>query len=225
MFTYNLALVPTESISAALRGQFAKRAELALPNVTGPFFGENLEKRRQLWPGKFAGFDPECLAFEKDGMHVQNGGISLIDGVGYDDYRFAFDMTLPKDSQGVGSWVVRAKSVNDCLMFRLWCRTSPIDYPDMKELPNPERSYLVPILVRNGRQVKLAPVAAPKAIEHGQTCRITVECRGDQVDVFQDSVKFHSMQVPDLRTGRVGFYASWPWNKGFYNHISLQKLP
>ena len=203
MFTYNLAIVPAESIPAEVRQRFAKRAQRAKADVTGPFFGDDLEKRRQLWPGKFPGLTPECLVFDKEGMHVQNGGISLIDGVGYKDYRFAFDMTLPKDSQGVGTWVVRARSVNDCLMFRLWCRTSPIDYPEMKEMPSPERSYLVPIVIpQRPRRPSWRRWRPPRPLMHGQTCRITVECRGDRVDLSLDGVKFHSMQVPELADGR-----------------------
>ena len=206
--------------------RFAKRAQTAKATIAGPFFGDHLENRPELWPGKAAIVSPyEILVFDKNGMTVQGNGISLLDGHGYGDYRFAFDMTLPKDSQGVGSWVVRAEDVNNCLMFRLWCETSPVDYPAIKEIPSPERAYLIPIVYRNGKPTNLAPVPAPKGFVHGQTCRIAVECRGEQVDVSLDAIKFHSMRAPDMPTGGVGFFASWPWNKGVYSNISLQKLP
>jgi len=226
IFSYDLAVATAGSISAAARERFAKRAQTAKAEISGPFFGEDLQNRTELWPGKAALVSPyDILVFDENGMTVQGNGVSLMDGHGYTDYRFSFDMTLPKDSQGVGSWIVRAQDVNNCLMFRLWCQTSPVDYPEAKETPSPERAYMVPILYRNGEPTNLTPVPAPKTIVHGQTVRITVECRGVQVDVSVDGVKFHTMQTPEWRTGNVGFFASWPWNKGVYDHISLQRLP
>lgn len=42
---------------------------------------------------------------------MTGGDIGLIDAEGYADYRFEFDLALPKEGEGITGWVVRATAV------------------------------------------------------------------------------------------------------------------
>jgi len=209
-FMFDLVVVPDLK---PLPG-FADRAVKAAAGAVAQAFGEDLEKRRELWP------DLAGWAFRPDGIFVAGGDVGLMDGEGWGDYRFEFEMVLPPEVQGIAGWVVRAQGADDCVMFQLQTADSPYAAPEYKTKPNTLR----PHLRRGGQWTILDPVPLPKEVKRGEAHRVAVECRGEQVDVFLDGVKIHTMRVPELRGGAVGFRAGSPAEQGVYRKIALRKL-
>lgn len=144
----------------------------------------------------------------------------LIDGEGYADYRFEFELVLPKEGQGIAGWVVRARSAEDCVMFQLQSADSTYSAPQYRTRPNTLR----PHVRRNGQWTLSDPVPLPKEVRQGEAHRIAVECRGEKVEVFLDGEKIHTQSVPDLRAGAVGFRAATPAEQGLFRQIVLRKL-
>jgi DUF1680 family protein len=213
-FMSDLVVVPAASLDAKVLAEFARRANEAESLRLGPFFGEKLESRPEVWLGN------QGWTFSPQGLRVAGGDIGLIDGEGYADYRFEFDLTLPAQGQGIAGWVVRAKSENDCVMYQLQTGDSPFQAPEFKTRPNTLR----PHVRRNGQWTIADPVDLPTKVERGQTHRIAVECRGDRVSVFLDGRKLHEQNVPELRSGAVGFRAAGLAEEGVYRKITLRKL-
>lgn len=56
-----------------------------------PHYGSNLEKKTELWPTMLS------WNFTPKGILIKGGNVGLIEGQGYEDYRFDFDLTLPKE--------------------------------------------------------------------------------------------------------------------------------
>ena len=212
-FMFDLVVVPAASLGADL-AKLAARAKEAENEQPPPIFGENLEKRPEIWPSN-AGWK-----FTPQGLLVSGGDIGLIDGEGYGDYRFEFELTIPKEGQGIAGWVVRAKDEDNCLMFQLQTADSTFNAPEFKTRPNTLRPHR-----RTGGQWQIAePVALPKEIHKGEPHQIAVECRQGTVEVFLDGQRIYRQTDVDLRGGTVGFRASGPAEQGLFRAISLKKL-
>jgi hypothetical protein len=213
-FVYDLVVVPVDQLPEAALDSFAKRAKEAAAGHAGPIFGADLEKRPEVWlPASDWKFSPE-------GLLVHGGDIGLLDGEGYADYRFDFDMTLPKEGEGIAGFVVRAGSESDCLMFQLQSADSPFKAPEFKTRPNTLR----PHTRRSGQWTVLDPVTLPKEIRRGETHHVTVECRGDEIAVALDGQSIYRQKLPGWSGGTVGFRAAGPAEQGLFRHIRLERL-
>ena len=213
-FVYDLVVVPADQLPEAALASFAKRAKEALAVHAGLIFGADLEKRPEIWlPASDWKFSPE-------GLLVHGGDIGLLDGEGYADYRFDFDMTLPKEGEGIAGFVVRAGSESDCLMFQLQSADSPFKAPEFKTRPNTLR----PHTRRSGQWTVLDPVTLPKEIRRGETHHVTVECRGDEIAVALDGQSIYRQKLPGWSGGTVGFRAAGPAEQGLFRHIRLERL-
>jgi hypothetical protein len=213
-FVYDLVVVPVDQLSAAALDAFAKRAKEAAAGHAGPIFGEDLEKKPEAWlPASGWKFTPE-------GLLARGGDVGLLDGDGYGDYRFDFEMVLPKEGEGISGWVVRAGSEGDCLMFQLQSADSSFKAPEFKTRPNTLR----PHTRRNGKWTVLDSVPLPKEVRRGESHRITVECRGDEIAVALDGQPIYRQKIAGWSGGTVGFRASGSAEQGLFRHIRLERL-
>jgi hypothetical protein len=213
-FVYDLVVLPAQELPAARLESFAKRAKDAAAGRVGPIFGEDLEKKPGVW------LPANDWKFTPDGLLVHGGEIGLLDGEGYGDYRFDFDLVLPKDGEGISGWLVRAGSESDCLMFQLQSADSPFVAPQFKTRPNTLR----PHTRRNGQWTVLDPVTLPKEVRRGEPHHVTVECRGEEIAVALDGQSIYRQKIPGWSGGTVGFRASGPAEQGLFRHIRLERL-
>jgi hypothetical protein len=211
---HDVVVVPVENLPATALAKFTERARKLRQDATGPFFGDKLEAQADLWIGASG------WKFTPVGLSVSGGDIGLIDGEGYENYRFEFDLTLPKEGQGISGWVVRAASSSDCLMFQLQSADSPYSAFEFKTRPNTLR----PHLRRNGAWQVAEPVPLPKEVRRGETHRIAVECKADTIQVFLDGAKIHTQNDSGFRRGQVGFRAAGPAEEGLFANVSLKML-
>ncbi len=211
-FMFDVVVVPASALDAKKLEGIAARAAAASPG--GPVYGQDLEKRRDLWP------EIQGWTFEPGGLLAAGGDVGLMNAEGYRDYRFEFDLVLPAEGQGIGGWVVRARDAGHCVMFQLQSADSPFSAPEYRTKPNTLR----PHLRRGGPWEILDPVPLPREVKRGESHRIAVECRGDVVEVFLDGATVHSMRVPDHREGGVGFRAAGPAEQGLFRKITLRKV-
>jgi hypothetical protein len=213
-FVYDLVVVPIDQLPVEALASFAKRAKEAAAGHAGPIFGADLEQRPEAWlPGADWKFTPE-------GLLVRGGEVGLLDGEGYADYRFDFDLTLPKEGEGISGWVVRAGSESDCLMFQLQSADSPFKASEFKTRPNTLR----PHTRRNGQWTVLDPVPLPKEVRRGESHHVTVECRGEEIAVALDGQSIYRQKLPGWPAGAVGFRAAGPAEQGLFRHIHLERL-
>ncbi len=212
-FQCDLVVVPARSIAEGI-APFARRAKEWENRLTGPFFGENLDRRPEVWLGK-PGWE-----FTPQGLRVAGGDVGLLDGDGYADYRFEFDLAIPKEGKGIAGWVVRAKDTDNCLMFQLQTADSSIDMPQFKTRPNTLR----PHVRTNGVWQVADPVPLGQPVRRGEMHHVAVECRQGSVEVFLDGRSIHKQTNQELLRGSVGFRATGPDEQGVYRHISLKKL-
>ena len=210
-FAYNLVIVPANLIPSEDRACFAAR----VGQTKGPFYGAHLETKPDVWQ------NPTGWKFTPEGLLVAGGDIGLLGGEGYADYRFEFDVQLPKDGQGITGWIVRAQGEGDCLMFQLQSADSIFNKPDFETKPNTLR----PRVRHNGNWTIRDPVALPKQIHRGETHHIAVECRADRIVIFLDGEKIHERNDAGLRTGSVGFRSYSPAEQGLFKNVTLHKLP
>ena len=212
-FMFDLVVAPAGSLGPATAG-LAARAKAAEDEHTGPIYGADLEKRPEVWAGNGG------WKFTPRGLLVSGGDIGLIDGEGYGDYRFEFELTIPKQGQGMAGWLVRAADEGNCLMFQLQTSDSTFNAPEFKTRPNTLRPHR-----RAGGQWQIAePVPLTKEIRKGEPHRIAVECRQGAVEVFLDGERVYRQAGVDLRGGAVGFRASGPAEQGLFRAIGLKKL-
>jgi hypothetical protein len=212
-FMFDLVVVPAASLGSHL-ARLAVRAKEGQDEQALPIFGTNLEKRPEIWSSN-AGWK-----VTRQGLLVSSGDIGLIDGEGYGDYRFEFELTVPKEGQGVAGWVVRAKDEDNCLMFQLQTADSTFNAPEFKTRPNTLRPHR-----RTGGQWEIAePVTLPKEIHKGEPHQIAVECRQGTVEIFLDGQRIYSRTGVELRGGTVGFRAAAPAEQGMFRAIDLKKL-
>ena len=102
-FMFDLVVVPASSLGANIDG-LATRAKESQSEKATPIFGTNLEKRPENWAVG------DGWKFTSQGLLVTAGDIGLLDGEDYGDYRFDFELTVPKEGQGIAGWVVRART-------------------------------------------------------------------------------------------------------------------
>ena len=213
-FIHDLIVVPAKSLPPSAGSGLAARAAQAAQALSGPFFGEHLELKPDIWIGA-GGWQ-----FASNALEITGGDVGLLDGRGYADYRFEFDLELPLAGQGVTGWVVRAKDPGNCLFFQLQSADSTLDMPEWKTRPNTLR----PHVRRNGEWTLAEPVPLPKAVRRGETHHVAVECRGSQVSVFPDGEKVLTQEDAGLRAGTVGFRAAGGAERGLFRNIALQRL-
>ncbi len=212
-FQFDLVVVPAPSIAESL-GQFASRVKGWQNRLTGPFFGENLDRRPEAWLSR-PGWE-----FTPQGLRVTGGDVGILDGDGYRDYRLEFDLLIPKEGKGIAGWVVRAKDMDNCLMFQLQTADSPVDMPQYKTRPNALR----PHVRSNGTWQIADPVPLRQQVHRGETHHVAVECRQGTVEVFLDGQSVHKQTNQALRGGSVGFRASGPDEQALYRQIRLTRL-
>lgn len=211
-FMYDLVVVPAASLGSDV-AKLASRAKDLENEQAAPIFGEDLEKRPEVWSAS------EGWKFTPAGLLVSGGDIGLLDGESYGDYRFAFELTVPKEGQGIAGWVVRAQDEDNCLMFQIQTADSTFDAPEFKTRPNTLRPHR-----RTAGTWQIAePVALPKEIRKGEPHQIVVECRQGTVQVLLDGQPIYHEDGGDLRGGTVGFRASNPGEQGFFRSISVRK--
>ena len=213
-FSHNLLVVPAEAIPAATATQFAARLTEATATPAGPLYGTHLDAQAPCWP------EVSGWSFTPQGILITGGDVGLIDGGGYEDYCFEFDLTLTGEGQGITGWIVRAQSESDCLMFQIQSADSSYRAPEFKTRPNTLRPH-----VRRWEGWAIAdPVSLPKEIRRGETHHVATECRGSRIAVFVDGEKVHEQSDAGLRRGSVGFRVSGPAEQGRFQNITLRKL-
>jgi hypothetical protein len=193
-------------------GEREKQKRVGLTPST--FFGENLEQHPERW------IAADGWQFGSNALHVTGGDVGLIDGEGYADYRFEFDLELPREGQGMAGWIVRAQDPGNCLLFQLQSADSPYVAPEYQTRPNTLR----PHIRRDGEWTLTEPLPLPKQVRRGETHHIAVECRGPQVTVFLDGLKVSVHDDGGFRTGAVGFRASGIVEQGLFRNIALRAL-
>ena len=212
-FMFDLVVVPAAAIGPDI-AKLASRGKTMESEQAPPIFGENLEKRSDIWSASGG------WKFTSRGLLVSGGDIGLLDGEGYGDYRFDFELVIPKEGQGITGWVVRAKDVNNCLMFQLQTADSTYHAPEFKTRPNTLRPHR-----RTGGQWQIAePVSLPKPIRKGEPHQIVVECRQGTIDILLDGQPIYHQTGVDLRGGTIGFRASGPGEQGLFRTVNLKKL-
>jgi hypothetical protein len=210
---FDLVVVPAAALGADV-ATLADRAKQPQDEPTPPIFGQNLETRPEIWSS------PQGWKFTPRGLLVSGGDVGLIDGEGYADYRLEFELTIPKEGQGIAGWVVRCQDDGRCLMFQLQTADSTFNAPEFKTRPNTLRPHR-----RAGGQWQIAePVPLPAQIRKGEPHHVAVECRQGTIDVFLDGQRIYTQANVDLRGGTVGFRATGPAEQGLFRAISLKTL-
>jgi hypothetical protein len=209
-FVYDLVIVPEGWINRDASTRFASRKKASQI----PYFGNHLEKRTELWPVTMP------WTFGPDGIYIKGGNVGLIEGEGYENYRFAFDITLPKEGQGITGWIVHAKDENDCIMFQIQTRDSPYNFPQFKTKQNTLR----PLIRRSGRWEVLDPVPLPVEFNRGEKRHIVTECKGNSILVYIDGQKVHEQNDKFYGKGAVGFRVNETLEQALFSNIMLQKL-
>lgn len=214
-FVHDLVVLPAEKTPPDALERLAARAAAAAP-PPGPCFGEDLEKLPERWIGAMG------WEFTPEGLRVAGGDVGLLDGEGYEDYRFEFEMVLPPRGQGITGFAVRAQGegTGECLMFQIQSADSTFEAKEFKTRPNTLRPH-----VRRGGAWEIAdPVPLPREVHRGEAHRIAIECRGDRVAVFLDGALIYTGSAAGLRSGPPGFRAAGPAEEGIFRKISLRRL-
>lgn len=213
-FAHDVTIIPADRLSSEELSRFARRAADVADAPSAPTYGEGLEKRPEIW------LDPG------NGWRYQSSGllalsdIGLLDGEGYQDYRFEFEVTLPKEGQGITGWVVRARSESDCLMFQIQGSDSNYKPGQLKAQPNTLR----PHVRRGGRWTAQEPIELKNKVLKGEIYHVATECRGEQVTVWVAGEKVYSGKDAGLHEGTVGFRAASAAEQGLFRNISLSKI-
>jgi len=209
-FAYNLIVIPAEDISKAARSRFASRINESYV----AHYGNNLEKNTELWPVTLP------WEFTPKGILVTGGGIGLMEGKGYQDYQFDFDLTLPVEGDGITGWIVRAGDENNCMMFQLQSTDSQYDTPEFKKQANSIRM----IACRNGEWKMVGePITLGKEIRKGESHHISTECSQAQIKLFVDGQQVYETSDQGLQTGGVGFRVNDAHEQGLFDNIRLYK--
>jgi len=211
-FMHDLVVVPVGLLPEQALSEFAARARKVMPGTAAPVYGEHLEQHPELWaPTANWQFTPK-------GLLVTGGNVGMLDSEGYGDYRFEFDLELPREGQGISGWVVRATSESDHLLFQLQSADTTLDAPQFKTRTNTLR----PHVCHWGQWTLGDTVPLPKPVLRGETHHIAVECRGPRTTVFLDGEKIFAQENPDYGAGTVGFHASNSGEQGLFRNISLK---
>ncbi len=212
-FMHDVIVVPSKEIKGEALAAFSERARKLSGFRFGGGFGSGLETRPDAWLAS-AGWQ-----FGSNGLHITGGDVGLLDFDAGSDYRFEFDLELPKDGEGITGWVVRAQGTGDCLLFQVQSADSTYNAPQYKTRPNTLR----PHMRRYGEWKIAEPVPLPKEVRRGETHHFAVECRGKTVTVFLDSQNIYTGDDGGCTAGTVGFRAAGPVEQGLFRNISLQR--
>ena len=131
-----MVVVPTESLGLVAAPGLAARAAQAAQELSGSFYGDHIELNPDAWIGA-GGWE-----FAPNALHVNGGGVGLLDGHGYGDYRFEFDLELPLGRTGVAGWIVRAKDSSNYMLFQLQSADSTITSRNGRPAPTPAAACL-----------------------------------------------------------------------------------
>ncbi len=213
VFMHDLVVVPTNLLPSGALNDFAVRAGNTLAPAA-PVFGDHLEQRPEVWaPTANWHFTPK-------GLLVNGDSVGMLDSEGYGDYRFEFDLELPREGQGISGWVVRATSESDHLMFQLQSADTTLNAPQFKTRPNTLR----PHVCHWGQWTLGETVPLPKQVLRGETHHIAVECRGPRTTVFLDGQKIFEKENAEYQTGTVGFHAANEGEQGLFRNVSLKPV-
>lgn len=215
MISHDVIIVPADYVTAKDRLSFAMRVTKEGNAQEDALYGDKLEKRPEIWADPGSGW-----SYRPTGILALWGDIGLLNGIGYKDYRFDFDLKLPKEGQGLTNWVVRAQDESDYLMFQL--QSNDINYKskDWKAEPNTLRSYMR----KDGKWIAGETVKLKRDIIKDTSYKVTTECRGEQITVWIDGEKAYSGNYAGNREGTIGFRAGRAVEQGLFSNISLKKL-
>jgi hypothetical protein len=177
-------------------------------------YGTDLDLRPDIWQA------PGGWHFTRDGILIDGGDIGLIEGDGYTDYRFEFDLRLPEQGAGITGWVVRSQETGDCIMYQIQSADSAFVAPEFKTRPNTLR----PHVRREGAWAIADPVPLPMQVRRGETHHVAVECRGSRIALFLDGQRIHEQDDAGYHGGAPGFRVGGG-ETGLFTHISIRKLP
>lgn len=209
-FSYNLVVIPESGIPEGVLQQFKKRPR----DHEVPHYACHLEKNKEFWP------DHPSWKFNAEGIHITGGDVGLIEGNGYKNYRFGFDLVLPPEGQGISGWVVRAKDADNYLLLQLQSADSKYHAPQYKTKKNTLR-----ILPRiNGTLSIEDPVVLETEIRTGETHHIVTECVDEKVTVFIDGREAATYRVK-TGEGPAGFRVGDSIDQGVFKNICLKKIP
>ncbi|MHB9076288.1 MAG: beta-L-arabinofuranosidase domain-containing protein [Pirellulaceae bacterium] len=211
LFVNHWLVVQENTWSEATRSKLSVLASSAARSV----FGENLEQRPQFWNAP-AGwrFTPAGVevarrwSIQAEDLVVSGGGIGLWAGEGYRDYRFEFAVCLPRESDGVVGWVVRAKNPCEGILFQIESADSTqLAERDPRTRPNSLRSYVVRPGDLGSRLELKDVVSLPKPVMRGESHEVAVECVRDGISVSLDGLVVHTQKDYGMADGSVGFRA------------------
>jgi hypothetical protein len=215
MIAHDIMIVPADHLTVKERSRFAQRAADVVDPQNSAFYGERLEKRSEIWADPGSGW-----SYKSSGILALWGDIGLLNGVGYKDYRFEFDLMLPKEGQGITNWVVRAQNESDYVMFQIQCNDMNYSANEWKTEPNTLRSYVR----RGGEWTAVETVKLKKNILKDRSYKVATECHGEQVTVWIDGEKVYRGNYAGHREGTVGLRAGRAVEQGLFNNISLKKI-
>jgi hypothetical protein len=212
VFALDVLVVPARTIPVAARRRMA--AYFAPLARTAPVYGADLENDPDVWEA------PGGWRFTHDGLLIDSGDVGLIEGTGYKDYRFEFDVRLPEQGTGITGWVVRSQDTGNCVMFQIQSADTTYSAPEYKTRPNTLR----PHVRRDGAWTIMDPVPLPVQVRRGETHHVAVECVGSRIAVYLDGRRVCEQDDAGYRDGAPGFRVGGG-ETGLFSHISLRKLP
>ncbi|MCH5598009.1 DUF6250 domain-containing protein [Niabella ginsengisoli] len=143
----------------------------------------------------------------------------MMEGGGYTNYRFEFDMIMPAQGKGISGWIVQAKDPDNFLLLQLQSSDSEYNSPEHKTKPNTLR--IVPRL--NGQHFVEDPVTLSLDIRKGEKYHIKTECVNNNVSIWVNGQKIASYKSK-FSGGWMGFRVSGAVDQGIFSNICLKKL-
>jgi len=208
-FSYNLVVIPEKMLPASEIKKFTNR----IKGAEIPHYGCSLEKKEFLWPNTLP------WKFTPTGIHVTGGDVGLIEGGGYKDYKFEFDMVLPTEGEGISGWVVRAQDADNYLMLQIQSSDTKYNDPNVKTTPNSLR--IIPKM--HGQYIIEEPIVIAKNLVTGKKYHVVTQCVDKNISIFIEGEKVASYNTT-LRDGLVGFRVSQPLDQGIFSNICLTKI-
>jgi hypothetical protein len=211
LFVNHWMVVPEASLSDAAKAALSAQASRSTLST----FGEDLERRPPFWNApagwRFtqAGLEvSRRWSIQAQDLVVSGGGVGLLAGESYRDYRFEFAACLPQDSDGLVGWVVRAKNSCEGILFQIECADSTLPAErDPRTRQNSLRSYVIRPGDLGSRLELKEVVALPKPVARGESHDVATECIGDTVSVYVDGNLVLKQKDFGMSEGSVGFRA------------------
>ncbi len=211
LFVNHWVVVPETSLSDAVKAALSAHAS----RTAFCAFGEDLEKRLPFWNApagwRFTQGGLEVSrrwSIQEQDLVVSGGGVGLLAGEGYRDYRFEFTACLPPEGDGLVGWVVRAKNPCEGVLFQIECADSTLPAErDPRTRQNSLRSYVVHPGDLGSRLELKEVVALPKPVMRGESHVVATDCLGDSVSVYVDGTLVLKQSDYGMSEGSVGFRA------------------